>query len=442
MFSEAYKRYVLFALTLVYTWNYLDRGLIILLLEPIKADLHLSDTQLGFLTGIAFGLFYATLGLPIARWADRGNRVSITSMAIALWGVTMMSCLMVTNFVQLVLARIAAAVGDAGCMPPTYSLLGDYFPKAAERTRAMAIYWLASPLALLGSFMVGGRINELYGWRTAFFMIGVPALLVGALIKATVVEPRLRVDRARSADPKPRLISVVLLTLWRQRSSRHLIIALILLYTMGCGLSPWYAAFLMRSHGMSTSELGVWLGLIFGVCGVVGVLAGGYIAGRWFADNEAAQIRLSAAAIASLVPCFALFLLLPRKEQALIALVPLMLVFNVTLGPIFALMQRLVSDDMRATTLAVTMFLSNLIGMGIGPQVVGVLSDSMRPALGDDSLRYAMLMMSFVAVWAAWHLAMVGRTVREDVRRVIPLAEVSQGPAREVLGQGRLASEE
>src|ERR1700677_3032404 len=151
MFSEAYKRDVLGALTFVYALNYLDRGLILLLLQPIKDDLHLSDTQLGLLTGLAFGLFYATLGLPMARWADRGNRPTITAIAIAMWGATVMSCVLVTNFVQLVLARIAAAVGEAGCMPTTYSLLGDYFPAPAERTRAMSIYWLASPLAALAS---------------------------------------------------------------------------------------------------------------------------------------------------------------------------------------------------------------------------------------------------------------------------------------------------
>jgi MFS family permease len=168
MFSDAYKRYVLGTLTLVYTLNYLDRGLIILLLQPIKEDLHISDTQLGFVTGIAFALFYATLGLPIARCADRGNRVTITSIAIGLWGGTVMLCLFVTNFVHLVFARIAAAIGESGCMPPTYSLVGDYFPAPAERTRAMATYWLASPVALLISLVAGGWLNERYGWRVTF----------------------------------------------------------------------------------------------------------------------------------------------------------------------------------------------------------------------------------------------------------------------------------
>jgi MFS family permease len=270
MFSEAYKSYVLGALTLVYSLNFLDRGLIVLLLQPIKEDLHLSDTQLGFLTGIAFALFYATLGLPIARWADRGNRVTITSVAISLWGVTVMLCLFVGNFVQLVVARVAAAVGEAGCMPPTYSLVGDYFPKPAERTRAVAIYMLAGPIASLVSFMAGGWLNERYSWRLTFFVMGIPALLVALLVKTTVVEPRTRADRSQSPQRQlPRLASV-LGTLWAQRSTRHLSMAIILLFTLGYGLGPWYGAFMMRSHAMHTAELGIWLGLIFGVSGFVG----------------------------------------------------------------------------------------------------------------------------------------------------------------------------
>jgi MFS family permease len=418
LLNKAYRRYVLGLLTLICTLNYLDRGLIILLLQPIKEDLHLSDTQLGFLTGIAFGLFYATLGLPIARWADRGNRATITSLAIGLWGVTVMLCLLVTNYFQLLLARVAAGVGEAGCMPPTYSLLGDYFPGSAERTRAMTMYWLASPLAALISFMAGGRLNEWYGWRKTFFIMGIPALVVAVLVRFTLVEPRKRAAGAQRQDPQLPRMADVLRVLWRRRSSRHLIIAIILLWTMGLGMSPWYAAFMIRSHGMGTAELGLWFGLIFGLGSAAGVLAGGHIAARWFADNERGQMRLSAVMIGLLVPCFTLFLLLPRTWEALLALVPLMVVFSVFAGPAFALMQRLVVDEMRATTLAVVMLLANLIGMGIGPQIVGFLSDVLRPLCGSDSLRYSMLALSLVALWAAYHFWQVGETVSEDLSTV------------------------
>jgi len=207
----------------------------------------------------------------------------------------------------------------------------------------------------------------------------------------------------------------VLSILWRRRSTRHLIAALILLYVIGAGLSPWYAAFMARSHGMGTAELGLWLGLIFGGSGIAGIALGGYVAGRWFADDERGQMRLSAVMVALTTPCFAFFLMWPGKELAMLSLVPLSVMFAFFTGPAFALMQRLVADEMRATTLAVTMLLSNLIGMGVGPQVVGVLSDLLRPRWGDDSLRYAMLVMSFAAVWAGYHLWQVGRTVRADL---------------------------
>src|ERR1700687_1573811 len=425
MLSRAYKHYVLAAMTAVYMLNLVDRGLMRLLLQPIKEDLQLSDTQLGFLTGIAFALFYATLGLPIARWADRGNRVTITSLAIGLWGVTVMACLFVTNYIQLVFARIAAAVGESGCKPPTYSLLGDYFPEPAERTRAMAIYIAGNSMSGLVSFIVGGWLNELYGWRITFFLMGIPGLILAVLIKLTIVEPR---KHASSSDVKegPSLsMRTVLSTLWRQRSCRHLCIALILLYTMGQGLGPWYAAFMMRSHGMGTRELGVWLGLIFGLGGITGILLGGYVASRWFTDNERGQMRMSAVTVALHVPLFVAFLTLPQRYQALMAMVPLIIVFGFFLGPTYVLMQRLVVDEMRATMLAVVMLLANLIGMGIGPQAVGILSDVLMPVAGSESLRYAMLIMSFVGLWAAFHFWRVGRTVKEDLSAVAHRIQLS-----------------
>lgn len=417
MFSAAYKRYVLVSLTAVYTLNLVDRGLMILLLQPIKEDLQLSDTQLGFLTGIAFGLFYATLGLPIARWADRGNRVTITSLAIGLWGLTVMACMFVTSYLQLVASRVLAAVGESGCKPPTYSLVGDYFPKPAERTRAMAVYIAGSPLSNLLSFVAGGWLSELYGWRMAFFVLGVPGLILAIILKLTIVEPRADVARARESHALPPLTTVIGV-LWRQRSFRHLSAALILFYTVGLGLGPWYAAFLMRSHGMTTGELGTLLGLIFSIAGTGGVLLGGYVAARWFAQNERAQMRASAVMVALLVPCYVAFLILPQRSQALAALVPLMTIFSIFLGPTYALMQRLVADEMRATTMAVVMLLANLIGFGIGPQIVGIVSDLLTPTLGAEALRYAMLSMSFVALWSAYHFWRVGHTVAEDLRAV------------------------
>lgn len=418
MARPAYKRYVLMMMTVVFVLHYSDRGLMMLLLQPIKEDLQLSDTQLGLVTGIAFGFFYATLGVPLARWADRGNRVTITSLAIGLWAMTVMACMFVTNYVQLVFARIAAAVGESGCHPPTYSLIGDYFVEPAARTRAMAIYLAGSPVAALVSFIVGGHLNELYGWRITFFLMGVPGLIVAILVRWTIIEPRILV-RGRSADDRhfPSL-SRVLMMMWSQQSCRHLTIALTLLFMVTAGMGPWYAAFMMRSHGMATGELGVWLGLIFSLSGIAGTLIGGYVASRWFAHNEQAQMRMSAVTIISVVPGLIAFLTLPQKHQALFALVPLMTLFGVFLGPTYALLQRLVLDEMRATTMAVVMLLANLIGFGLGPQIVGIISDALMPVVGSESLRYAMMILSFIALWAAYHFWKGGSTVQRDLAAI------------------------
>ena len=424
--TNRYRQYVLWVVTAVYMLNLVDRGLMTLLLQPIKEDMHLTDTQMGSLTGVVFGVFYAVMGIPIARWADRGNRASITSLAIGLWGLTVMSSLWVTTYAQLVLSRIAAAVGEAGCKPPTYSLVGDYFPQPAERTRAMSIYWMGSPLAVILSLILGGRLNDLVGWRMTFFLMGIPGLILAVIVKATLREPRLQ-RQPNAPPPSAPSLGVVLRLMWTRASVRHLSIAVVLVYALSYGLSPWEAAFLSRNHGMGTTELGFWLGLILSIGGITGLVAGGYVANRWFAGNERGQTNASAIAIAAVVPCFVAFLTVPGKYQALMAFMPIAVAFICFFGPIFALLQRLIPAQMRATMLAVIMLVANLIGMGLGPQIVGILSDSLRPAFGNDSLRYAMLTLSFLGIWAAYHFRAAGRTVVPDL--VAAAAEESTGQA-------------
>lgn len=420
LFSDGYRHYVLWLLTLVFALNSFDSTFMILAVQPIKDELHLSDSQVGFMTGIAFGLFYATLGVPIARLADRGNRATLTAAAIGVWGLTVMCAVFVTNFIQMVLARIAAGVGESGCMPSTYSLLGDYFTGTRERTRAMSIYMLASPLAPLLSFVIGGWLMQKYGWRAAFVLLGIPGVLFAILVKLTVREPRrYHESQGELRQPSPSLREV-LAAMWGLSSLRHQTVAFVILCTMGLGMAPWFAAFLSRSHGMRPAEVGLWLGLIFGVGGTAGVLAGGYVVTRWFVRNERGQLRLSALMIALLVPLNAMFLLLPQKSLSLLALAPAMFVCNFIYGPCFSLIQRLAGDYARATTIALLMLLANLIGLGIGPQLVGILSDFLQPKFGADSLRYALLLMSTIALWSAFHFWNAGTTVRADLSSAAP----------------------
>jgi MFS family permease len=424
---RAYKRYALGLLTVVPALTLLDINLLGLLAQPIKQEMHLSDSELGFLNGAAFSLFYALLTLPIGRWVDRGgNRVSIASACIGLWGVMVMACLLVTNFAQLVLTRVGAGLGESGCWPATYSLVGDYFPAPAERTRALTIYNLANPIPVLVSLVLGGWLNERYGWRIALFVMGLPGLLVAALVRLTVRDPRKSGDARTDSPAQYPRAAQVLSALWSQKSSRNLIIATVLYFTINWGMAPWIAAFMIRNHGLGTAELGIWMGLIGGIGGIVGVLSGGYVVDRWFTADERGQVRLCAVLIGLLLPGYALLLFVPGKREALLAYVPLMLLSNVSFGPAFALMQRLVVDELRATTLAVVMVLVNLIATGVGPQVVGVLSDLLQPHLGNESLRYAMLLFSLVALWGAHHFWQVGRTVERDLVAVAGHTMVSE----------------
>ena len=190
MNKTQYKNYLLILLTIVAAFNYVDRYVLSLMMEPIKQEFQLSDSQLGFLSGFAFALFYAVAGVPIARWADRGNRNIIVSITTGLWSVMLVLCGVVNNFTQLLLVRVGVAVGEAGCLPPAQSLIADYFDRS-ERPRAMAFYWLCSPLAIIIGYLGGGWLIEYVGWRFTFIVIGVPGILLALLVKFTLREPRL-----------------------------------------------------------------------------------------------------------------------------------------------------------------------------------------------------------------------------------------------------------
>lgn len=415
LMSKVYKQYALVLMTAVYGVNLIERALMSLLVEPIRVDLGLSDTQIGMVTGIVFGVFYVVAGLPLSRWADRGDRALIAAGSIGLWGLTMMGFMLVGNFVQLLMARLVVAIGEAGCKPPTYSLVGDYFPGPVERTRAMSVYWLSSPLAALVGFSAAGWLNEHFGWRMTFLIMGMPGLMLAALVWFTLKEPR-RTVQAKPASPRPLpSMAYAFLVLWRQPTARNLMFALILYYMLAHGMQPWYAAFLIRSHGMGTGELGLWLGVTQGGAGIVGIVLGGVISSRWLVGDERTQLRVTAIIVASLVPLLATFLFVGTQYQALATLGLYMLVLYFLFAPTFALFQRLVPNEVRATTLAIVMTLVHLVSMGIGPQVVGLLSDWLKPALGQDSLRYAMLVVSFVALFAGYQFWKAGRTVVHDL---------------------------
>jgi predicted MFS family arabinose efflux permease len=417
-FSPAYRRYALAVLMLAYTANYVDRQILSILLQPIKLELGLSDTQLGFLSGITFALFYATLGIPIAMWADRGNRRNIITLALTIFSGMTVLCGMVTNFVQLAIARIGVGVGEAGSSPPAHSMISDMFPPQ-ERASAMAVYSVGINLGILIGFLVGGWVSEWYGWRAAFFVVGAPGLLIALLVRFTLREPlRGHADglTAQGESAAPRIAEVFRL-LWTQRSFRHISFGCALAAMGGYAGVTWMPAFLMRSFEMQPGAIGTALALIIGFFGGAGTYAAGYLGDRFGKRDLRWNVWIVAILMAVAFP-FSISLYLAGNEVlALVVFVYPAFAGAAYIAPALAMTQALVTVRMRAAASAVLLFILNLIGMGLGPQLAGLFSDLYGPSMGAESLRYALLTMSVVWIWAAVHFFLAARTLREDIER-------------------------
>jgi len=415
MSKLAYKHYMLGLLTIVAVFNYLDRTVLSLLLEPIKQDLELSDSQLGLLTGFAFALFYAVAGIPIARWADRGNRNTVVASTTALWSIMVVFCGLVGNFTQLLLVRVGVAVGEAGCVPPAQSLIAEYFDRT-ERPQAMAIYWLCYPISVIIGYLAGGWLSEVFGWRITFMVIGVPGILLAILVKLTMHEPRVIQEKIIEAEQPS--FKEVLNTLWRQRSFRHIVAAFCVGNFFGTGIILWMPTYFIRSYGMETAELGFWLAFSWGFCGLSGGLLGGFLATRYAARKEALQIRMVAFAGVLLGLLFMLTYISSNKYVALTFLAINSFLLTMSNGIIFSAIQSLVEIRMRAIAMASIFFGANLIGLGLGPIGVGVLSDLLVPMFGQESLRYALVFFSPGFLWIAYHNWQAGDTIDADIGKI------------------------
>ena len=426
-FSPAYRKYALGILLVGYIVNFVDRTILSILLEPIKLELTLTDTQLGFLGGLAFAVFYTFLGIPIAMLADRKSRVKILAIAMVVWSLMTALCGRATDFMSLLLARIGVGAGEAGASPPSHSLISDYFPVEARAT-ALSIYALGIPIgSMIGNF-VGGWGAEALGWRNTFYLVGLPGVLVALVIWFTLREPPrgmsdgIVIDNSKPTAKTPDAgseapgVSQVLGLLWSKRSFRHLSFAAGLHAFVGYGAGTWNAPFFIRIHEMPISEVGSWLALVSGI-GAIGTFLGGYWADK-LADRTGEKRWYF------WVPGIATFVMVPFQFLAYLyggigaVLASLMLVTvlgNMYLGPSFAMTQALVSLRMRAVASAILLFVLNLIGMGLGPYLVGVASDLLAPTFGQESIRYALCLAVLANVWAAGHYFLGARHMRKDL---------------------------
>jgi predicted MFS family arabinose efflux permease len=408
------RNYALVLLTIVYTFNFIDRQLLAILQEAIKAELSLSDAQLGLLTGFAFAMFYVTAGIPIARWADRSNRRNIVAMSIGFWSFMTAISGFVQNYAQLLAARVGVGIGEAGGSPPSHSIVSDIFPPQ-QRASALSFYSTGVNIGILFGFLLGGWLNEFFGWRVAFVVVGAPGIAIALIVRYTLREPiRGLMEHKKVSEQAP--FGEVLRLLWSRRTFRHMAFAAGLNAFFGYGVVNWLASFFIRSHGMTTGELGTWLAMSTGLFGAIGVLAGGIIADGLAPRDKRWYVWLPGITTFLCAPAMIGVLLLSNQYAALVvAFIPGLLI-NVYLGNTIATSHALVGQRMRATTSAILFLVINVIGLGLGPWAIGFLSDSLAPTLGTESLRYAMLyLLPPVMLWSALHFYFASRTMKADL---------------------------
>lgn len=409
------RGYTLAILVIVYVFNFIDRQIVTILQEPIKAEFALADWQLGLMTGLAFALFYTALGLPIARYVDRtGVRVMVISVSLAVWSFATALCGMAQNFVQLVLARSIVGVGEAGFTPPAMSLISSLYPRS-ERGFALGVYALGIPIGSMFGLALGGWIGQQFGWRWALLIVGLPGLLLAVLVKMTVREP----DRIVEAAPKKgeRLFIPEIMSMLRKPAYRHLLIAGTMAAVISVGTSVWTPSFLARSHGMSMSEIGFAWGIVAGLAGAAGSVGGGKLIDVLGVRDLRAAAWAPMGAMLIALPVYLLALSVEAGWLALTLLVLPITVNGMFVTSFMTLGQNLAPVWLRATVGAFGGLVLNLIGIGMGPLAIGAASDYFAGVTGSTSegLRYALMITGLLYLVSAAHFYLASRTLVHDL---------------------------
>lgn len=410
-----YSLYVLILLTLVYITNFVDRIVLGILVGPIKAELHLSDSQLGLLGGTAFALFYTAVGIPVGWWADRTSRVRIMTAALLCWSLFTALTGSAGSFLTLFFARLGVGVGEAGGVAPAYALITDYF-RPSWRARALGFFSLGVPIGSALGYLLGGYLTTAFTWRAAFVWLGGAGVMIAPLFLLTVREPeRGRLDAAVATGAPPWAL------VWRTLAAKPAFWLLSLGAgcgsLMGYGLLFWLPSFFVRSDGMTVLAASRLLGALLLFGGVPGILLGAYLADRVGLRDRRAYARVPALAFLCVVPCYALGTGLPMGPAAFACfLVPAALQL-VWLGPVITAIQQLVPASMRSLASAMFLFINNLLGLGLGALIIGFASDRLAARFGSASLRYAIVGGTVFYVLAAGLLLAAARRLPRDLER-------------------------
>ena len=414
--SRSYRGYVLALLTVVFVINFIDRQVLSVLIEPIKRELHLTDTQLGLLSGLAFALFYVTFAVPIARLADRESRRNLIAICMIVWSSMTALAGAALNFSHLLVTRVGVAIGEAGCVAPSHSILSDYF-RPETRPLALSIYSAGASIGIFLGLLGGGYLAEAMGWRRALVVVGLPGIIVALIVLLTLREP------ARGMSLSAPIAAPVCTHFWADLDSLIKRRTLLLIALAGgfqsmvtYGVMNWLPAFFMRVHDMSVSNVGASLAVINGLLAGLGAIVGGALSSKLARVDRRWLLWVPAFATVFATPLYALAVLSPSVPVSFAFLAPAGFLSLVYVGPALAATHGIAGVSLRATGVALTLFVSNLLGIGGGALLVGVVSDAFAAAEPAMSLRYGLMAVLIANIPAAVGYLMAAGTVREEWR--------------------------
>jgi len=422
--KPTYQYYVLFMLVLGYIFNVIDRSSVFgAVLPSIKKEIHASDLAMGLLSGATFAVFYSFLGIPIARLADRWSRVNVLAISIALWSAATASCGAAWNYLSLFSARAGTAIGEAGGSPPSHSLISDYFP-LSKRATALAIYAMSVPIGTSIGNYSSGWLNVWYGWRTTFVIVGLPGVILGVLMWLTIKEP----PRGYSDGPRVRAAAPPFFEVFKfllaRNSFMHMSLAAALHSVVWYSGTTWNNSFFVWSHGLNSGQAGSRLA-IFSLIGAIGSFAGGLLADRLSVKKGDKRWYMWVPGIACIIMVPFQFAAYLSRDLAFVVPITFSLMFvlaSMFFGPSFAVAQSIATVRMRAVSASVLLFIQTIIGMTLGPAIVGQISDMLKPVVGEGAgIAYPMAAIGVVNLWAALHYFLAARRYREDLTQTATL---------------------
>lgn len=406
------SHYTLVVLLLVYTMSFIDRQIMGILMEPIKREFQVSDTAMGLLSGLTFALFYSTLAIPFGRYADRANRRNFVAYCCAAWSAMTALCGMASGYWSLALARVGVAVGEAGGTSPSMSMIADHYPPE-RRGRAMGVYWLGPQLGILFGLTLGGWIAHHHGWRAAFLWMGIPGVIVALLLRFSGVEPQRGRWESSGANAPQEPIGQLFRDLWASKPFMRIGIAGLMMGFAGYGIGIWTPAFLVRTHGMTLQGAGAVMGLLGGAMAAIGALLSGWLCDKLGKRDPRWRIGVPALGCLLSLPTGLAFYSLPAGDAIVLGsfVIPKAIGFYMLFGitavwwtaPVYTVLSELIAPHRRATAMAIFNLGLTMLGAGLGPLVVGLVSDALVPAFGNEALRWALAGSTF----ACYFLGMV-----------------------------------